>query len=108
MSSAYTFCADAGTVVDPPAEGILSRELYKDDDLKVVLMAFSPGQELSEHTASMPALLQVLRGDARLTLGTESVEAGPGAWVHMPAHLKHSVVAKSPLVILLHLLKSAA
>jgi len=39
--------------ISPPgdsSDGILSRTLHNDDAVKVVLFAFSTGQELSEHT----------------------------------------------------------
>ena len=50
----YTFFADLAAEVQIPADGILSRTLYNDDRLKVVLFAFAEGQELSAHTAPMP------------------------------------------------------
>jgi len=106
MSNSYTLVADlAGQ--DVPADGILSRTLYNDDAVKVVVFAFAAGQELSEHTAAMPALLQIVKGTARLTLGDDTIEADAGAWVHMPAQLRHAVHATTPLVMLLVLLKRA-
>ncbi len=73
--------------------------------MKVVLFGFAPGQALSEHTASQPATLTFLQGQAALTLGEETMDAQPGTWVYMPAHLPHSVLAKSPVVMLLLLLR---
>jgi quercetin dioxygenase-like cupin family protein len=91
--------------VQPPAKGILSRTLFNDDRLKAVLFGFAQGEELSEHTASMPAVLHFLQGEARLTLADDTVEARPGAWVHMLAGLKHGIQARTPVVMLLMLLK---
>jgi quercetin dioxygenase-like cupin family protein len=105
---AYTFLPDTNALDEVPTDGILSRTLYSDDQLKVIYFGFAPGEELSEHTASMPAILQFLSGQARLTLGGETHEAGPGAWVHMPAHLPHSIYAETPTVMLLTLLKQDA
>lgn len=101
----YTFIADLATQVAPPADGTLSRTVYQDERLKVVLFGFSAGQELSEHTASTPAILHFLQGDAAVTLGRDAVDAGPGSWVHMRPHVKHSIRAKTPVVMLLLLLK---
>ena len=75
-----------------------------DDQLKGVLFGFAEGQELSEHTAAKPAILHFLSGEAQLTLGEDILEARPGTWVHMPAHLPHSVLAQTPVVMLLLLL----
>jgi quercetin dioxygenase-like cupin family protein len=69
------------------------------------LFGFGQGEELSEHTASMPAVLQILQGEATVTLGDDHYEAKPATWVHMPAGLKHSIQAKTPVVMLLLLLK---
>ena len=105
MNSNYTYIADLAKQVDIPVDGILSRTLYDDEQVKVVLFGFGAGQELSEHTASMPAILHILQGEARLTLGDDSLEAEAGAWVHMPPELRHGVYAKTPVVMLLLLIK---
>ena len=105
MSHNYTHIIDLAKEVEPPDDGILTRTLFNDDDVKAVIFGFGQGQELSEHTASMPAILHFIQGEATLTLGDETVEAQPGTWIHMPANLQHSVHAKTPVVMLLLLLK---
>ena len=102
----YTHYADLLQEVDIPVDGILSRTLYNDDAVKVVLFGFDAGQELSEHTTSMPAILHFLQGDAHLTMGDDSMEVKAGTWVFMVPNLAHSVYAKTPVVMLLQLLKS--
>ena len=67
--SDYTVFLDLAKEVQPPDKGILSRTLLNDDRLKAVAFGFAQGEELSEHTASMPAVLHFLRGEAALTLG---------------------------------------
>lgn len=104
MSAPYTYLADLDTAIEIPSAGTLSRTIYSDDAVKVVLFGFDAGQELSEHTASRPALIQIVRGEGRLTLGQDAVEARPGTWIHMTAGLHHSVQAVTPLVMLLVLL----
>ena len=87
-----------------PANSIISHTIFSDDAVKVILFGFAPGQELSEHTASHPAILHFLQGEARLTLGDDEMDAAPGTWVHMPAHLSHSIVAHTEVAMLLLLL----
>ena len=101
MKSDYTYIADLAKQVDIPADGILSRTLYSDEHVKVVVFGFDAGQGLSEHTVSTPAIIHIIQGEARLTLGDDSVEAQAGAWVHMPSELRHSVQARTPVVMLL-------
>jgi quercetin dioxygenase-like cupin family protein len=105
MTTAYTHISDLAKEVQPPDKGILSRTLYNDDQLKAVLFGFAQSEELSEHTASMPAVLHFLQGEATLTLHDDTVEAKPGTWVHMPIGLRHSIQANTPVVMLLLLLK---
>jgi quercetin dioxygenase-like cupin family protein len=105
MTLPYTHLPDLAKEVQPPDKGILSRTLYNDDRLKVIAFGFAQGEELSEHTASMPAVLHFLQGEARLTLGDDTVEARPGTWVHMPKGLRHSILAQTPVVMLLLLVK---
>ena len=107
MSLSYTYVPDlSGQLVDISPDSIISRTFYTDEQVKAVLFGFAAGQELSEHTASSPAVIHILKGEARLTLGADVHEAAEGAWAHMPAHLPHSVLAKTPVVMLLLLLKS--
>jgi quercetin dioxygenase-like cupin family protein len=86
-------------------DSIVSRTLFSSPQLKAVLFGFAPGQELSEHTASTPAVMHILSGEATLTLGGVTHAAGPGTWVHMPAQLPHALVAQTEVSMLLLLLK---
>lgn len=95
---------DPGAAMEVPAQGTLSRTLHADEDVKVVIFGFAQGEELSEHTSSRPAIIQVLRGELELTLGGEPVGAAEGAWIHMTAGLRHAVRAPVPSVMLLTLL----
>jgi len=105
-STSFTCFTDLATEVTPPEDGTLSRTLHNDDNAKVVLFGFAAGEELSEHTASMPAILQIIRGEATLTIGEETVAGRPGTWIHMAAKMPHSVKTQTPLVMLLTLLKA--
>ena len=103
----YTHVGDLAKEAQPPDKGILSRTLYTDDRLKTVLFGFAQGEELSEHTASMPAVIHFLQGEAKLTLGDDVIDAKPGTWVHMPTGQRHAIQARTPVVMLLLLLKQA-
>ncbi len=102
--NSYTLVADLASLVETiQAESIVSRTFYKGDDLKAILFAFDAGQELSEHTASQAAIIQIVQGEAAITLGEDRHELSAGCWLHMPPRLKHSVYAKTPLIMLLML-----
>ena len=105
MTMNYIHILDLAKEAEPPADGILSRTIYQDDRLKAVVFGFGLGQELSEHTASKPAILLFVKGEATVGLGDDMKDAGTGTFVHMPPALKHSIKAKTPAVMLLVLLK---
>jgi len=106
MERSYPYITDLLTQIpDIPPDSIVSRTFYQDERMKAILFGFAAGQELSEHTASQPAILDILQGEADLTLGDDSMEAQAGTWVHMPPRLPHSLYAKTPVLMLLLLFK---
>ncbi|MFQ5409305.1 MAG: cupin domain-containing protein [Anaerolineales bacterium] len=103
----YTYFEDiTRTIESIPPDSIVSRTIYTDDGVRAVLFGFAAGQELTEHTASRPAVLHFVQGHATLTLGDDTLEAGPGTWVHMPAQQPHSIYASEQTVMLLLLLNA--
>jgi len=109
MTDIYTHILDlAALVSDVPADSILSRTILDAPDTRAVMFRFAAGQELSEHTAAMPAILHFISGTAKLILGGEPQDARPGAWVHMPARMPHSVYAETEVIMLLLLIKASA
>lgn len=101
----YTHILDLAKEAEPPADGILSRTIFQDDKIKAVIFGFGQGEEISEHTAAKPAMLFFVKGGASVGLGDDMKDAQAGTWVHMPAGLKHSINAKTPVDMLLVLLK---
>ena len=65
--NATTFL-DLAEQVTIPEDGTISRTLYQDSGLKVVVFGFAAGQELSEHTSSSPAIMHFIQGEAQVTL----------------------------------------
>lgn len=103
----YTYVDNLSDLVpDIPADSIISRNVYTDERVRVVLFRFAPGQELSEHTASQAAIIHFLNGEAQLTLGSDAKTASAGTWVQMPPQLPHSIVAKTPVTMLLLFMKT--
>lgn len=102
MSHAYI--PNLSAEAEMPDRGTLSRVLHNDDRLRLVLFAFDAGQELTEHTASVPAVLQVVSGRLRVTAGGSVFDMDPGAWLLLDAHEPHSLVAEEPSRLLLTML----
>ena len=101
MNIPFFHIPDIAAEVEIPKGGIISRTLHSDGDSRIVAFGFDTGQELTEHTSTMQAMLYFVSGEATVSLGTETMEVGPGAFSMMRPQLPHSIVAKSPLVMLL-------
>jgi quercetin dioxygenase-like cupin family protein len=90
------------------SRGIHSQTLCDGPDLRLVLFAFAPGEELSEHTAARPAVVHVLDGEGDAIVGGEPRALAPGTWFRMPAGMAHSIHARTPLRMALYLLPDVA
>jgi quercetin dioxygenase-like cupin family protein len=89
------------THVEIPKDGSVSTTIHHDERVKVMLLGFSGGQELNKNTLAAPAFLEVLEGNARVTLDGEQKELTRGAWIYLEANVPHAVYAKTQLIMLL-------
>ena len=103
----YTFIQNlVGDLPPIPSDSILSRTLLQNEHMRVILFQFAAEQELSEHTASKPAVLHFVSGEAAVTLGEDQQQAQAHTYIHMQPNLPHSIVAKSDVVMLLVMLEA--
>jgi quercetin dioxygenase-like cupin family protein len=98
--------ADLEAMVDVADQGIVSKAIVENEHHKLIHFTLAAGQELSEHTASVPAVIQILQGRGTVTLGGDVHEGRPGMLFYMPAELKHAVVADEDLVFLLTMFRT--
>jgi len=105
--SDYTLVPDLADLAEVPEDGILSKPMFTDARLRATLFALSAGQELTEHTSTMEAILQFLEGEAEITLGSDAHTVGPGTWVRMAPNLVHGIKAVTPLKMLLIVLRES-
>jgi quercetin dioxygenase-like cupin family protein len=92
----------ARAVMQP--DSTVSRTVLRAEGARLVVFAFDAGQELSEHTAAVPVLLQVLSGRLSVTAAGRTVELAPGDVVHLGTRVPHSVLALEPTHLLLTML----
>jgi quercetin dioxygenase-like cupin family protein len=97
---------DVANLVEIQPEATVSRTVLKAEGARVVLFSFDSGQVLTEHTAAVPALLQVLDGHLRITADGRTVDLRPGGLVHLAARLPHGVEAVEPSRLQLTMLDS--
>ena len=89
------------------ANGIVSRTLLRTPGARVVLFGFAQGQELTEHTSTQHALVEILSGECEFSLGGKPHLLKAGDFLTMPPGLPHAVKATQQFSMLLTLLKPA-
>jgi quercetin dioxygenase-like cupin family protein len=85
--------------------GIVSRTLLRTTNSRVVLFGFSEGQELTEHTSTQHATVQILSGECEFDLEKETHRLKAGDLVHMPPGLPHALRATTQFSMLLTLIR---
>ena len=105
---AHTTIDDAADAVAIQAGAVVSKVVYRDDEIDVTVFGFDAGEGLTEHTAARAAIIQVLSGRLRFTVEGDETRVAPGTWVHMPPGTPHSLVAEEPTVMLLTMLHRQA
>ena len=103
--------AGAQKILSLPAEthfapnGIVSRTLLRTANSRVVLFGFAEGQELTEHTSTQHALVQVLSGECEFSLAGAPHHLKAGDLLYMPPNLPHAAKATTKFSMLLTLSK---
>ena len=85
---------------------MVSRMVLNKKSGTVTLFAFDEGQSLSEHTAPFDALVQILDGEAEITISGKSLLANKGEMVVMPANEPHALKAVKKFKMLLTMIRS--
>ena len=87
------------------ANGIVSRTILRTANSRVVLFGFSEGQELTEHTSTQHAVIQILTGECEFSLAGKPSVVKAGDLIYMPPNLPHAVKAITPFSMLLNFSK---
>jgi len=85
--------------------GIVSRTVLRTANSRVVLFGFTEGQELTEHTSTQYALIQILSGECEFSLAGKPRTMKSGDLLYMPPNLPHAVRATKQFSMLLTLSK---
>lgn len=93
-----------GDLVEVVADATVSRTVLREQGARVVLFGFDSGQELSEHTAAVPILIQVLDGRLQVSCADRRIELTAGGLVHIAARQPHEVLALEPSRMVLTML----
>ena len=97
-----------GTETRFAPNGIVSRTILRTPNSRVVLFGFAEGQELTEHTSTQHATVQVISGECEFLLAGKAHQLKAGDFLYMPPNLPHALRATSQFSMLLTLTKPEA
>ena len=84
-------------------EGIVSRTLFQTPNSRLVLFSFSAGEELTTHTTTKHAFIQILTGECEFVLDGKPCTLKAGHLLYMPPNLPHALKATHCFSMLLTL-----
>ncbi len=94
-------------LIEYQKDSVVSMEIIKKDLGTVTIFAFDKGQGLSEHSAPFDAMLQIVDGEAEITIAGEAHTVSKGEMIIMPANIPHALQAVNcPYKMILTMIKS--
>ncbi|MBW4426290.1 MAG: cupin domain-containing protein [Nostoc desertorum CM1-VF14] len=94
--------------IEYPSAGVVSKVLLKDNACQYTLFCLAANTDISEHTSTRNATINVIEGRGLLTLFGESISLEPGVFVFMPANAPHALKAEENMAFLLTLSEKVA
>ena len=95
-----------GEMVNYQDGAVVSRTLVKRATGTITAFAFDAGQGLSEHTAAFDALVQMMEGEAEITISGKAFPLRVGEAILLPANQPHAVTATKQFKMLLTMMRS--
>lgn len=78
-------------LVDYQQGQVVSRTLVQNDKVSVTIFSFDKGEEISTHASGGDAMVTVLEGTGRFTIGGEIYILNEGETIIMPKDIPHAV-----------------
>jgi len=85
---------------------VVSREIIRKEVGTVTIFAFDKGQGLSEHSAPYDAMVQIVDGEAEITISGKVNIVKKGELIIMPANEPHALAAIKPFKMILTMIRS--
>lgn len=95
-----------GSLVDYQNGSIVSREILKGATGRVTVFAFDAGEGLSEHTSPFNALVQIVEGEAEITIAGQPHLVTAGELILMPAQQPHALKAVKRFKMVLTMIRA--
>ncbi len=96
---------DLSGLIQYADDSVVSKTILDKKVGTLTLFAFDAGQGLSEHQAPYDAVVQIIDGNALLTIGGKDIQVSTGQLIIMPANIPHSVTANEKFKMLLTMIR---
>ncbi len=93
-------------LVEYSTDSVVSKTILDKPAGTITLFAFDKDQKLSEHTTPYDAVVQILDGQARLTIGGQEKQVSTGQVIIMPGNVPHAVAADEKFKMLLTMIRA--
>ncbi len=93
-------------LIEYSPDSIVSKTIIDKSTGTITLFAFDKGQKLSEHTAPYDAVVQIIDGKGKLTIGCKDVTVTQGEIIIMPGNVSHAVAAEEKFKMLLTMIRA--
>lgn len=80
---------------------IVSKTLVQNKSVSLTIFAFDKGEEISSHSSDGDAMVTILDGTGRLTVGDDTFILNKGETLIMPNHVPHAVYGEEQFKMLL-------
>jgi quercetin dioxygenase-like cupin family protein len=98
--------ANLASLINYQDGAVVSRAIIDKKAGTITLFAFDQNQGLSEHTTPYDALVQILEGEAEITISGNPIKLKQGEATIMPANKPHALTAKTKFKMLLTMIKT--
>ncbi len=85
--------------------GVISKQITKSKGGNLTLFSFDKEQGLSEHKTPFEAFVQILDGEAEITINSKTHNLKKGDCIIMPANIPHSLNGIERFKMLLTMIK---
>ncbi|MGZ4904440.1 MAG: cupin domain-containing protein [Halobacteriota archaeon] len=93
-------------LIDYATDSVVSKTLIDTTAGTITLFAFDTAQGLSEHTAPFDAVVQIIDGEAAITISGNTTKVTEGQMIIMPAHIPHALKAVTRFKMLLTMIRA--
>lgn len=92
-------------MIDYQEKAIVSKQIIKKPNGNVTLFALDKDELISEHTSPYEALVQVIEGKMKITVGGQNYNLEEGEIILLPSNISYGLVALEKSKILLTMIK---